>query len=62
MLFEKVFGMRINFNKSEFIPMNLEVDQIHEIAHVLSCPMGSLPFKYLGVPMHYEKLGGEADF
>jgi hypothetical protein len=33
MLFEKVFGMKINFNKSEFIPLNLEDGQIHDIAH-----------------------------
>jgi hypothetical protein len=59
MLFEKVSGMRINFNKSECIPINLEADQIHEIAHILYCPMGSLPFRYLGVPMHYEKLNRE---
>jgi hypothetical protein len=56
MLFEKVYGMRINFNKSEFIPMNLETDRVHEVAHVLNCPLGSLPFKYLGIPIHFEKL------
>jgi hypothetical protein len=26
MLFEKVSGMRINLNKSEFIPMNLDME------------------------------------
>jgi hypothetical protein len=48
--------MRINFQKSELIPLNLEEDKIHEIAHQLHCPMGSLPFKYLGVALHFEKL------
>jgi hypothetical protein len=33
MLFEKVFGMKINFNKSEFIPLNSQDGQIHDIAH-----------------------------
>jgi hypothetical protein len=43
-LFEKVSGMKINFDKSEFIPMNLDADQIHEVAHVMNCPLRSLPF------------------
>jgi hypothetical protein len=47
--------MRINFHKSEWVPMNLDEDQIHEIAHVVSCPVGSFPIKYLGVPLHFEK-------
>jgi hypothetical protein len=55
-LFEKVSGMRINFNKSEFLSLNLGADQVHEIAHILDCPMGQFPFKYLGVPIHFEKL------
>jgi hypothetical protein len=56
MLFEQVCGMRINFHKSEFIPMNLCEERAHEIAHILSCPRGSFPFKYLGVPIHFKKL------
>jgi hypothetical protein len=56
MLFEKVSVMKIIFNKSEVIPLNLDDNQIHEVAHVLSCPVGTLPFKYLGVPIHFEKM------
>jgi hypothetical protein len=56
MLFEKVSHMKINFNKSEFIPMNLEEGQIHEVAHVLCCSAGGLPLKYLGIPIRFEKL------
>jgi hypothetical protein len=61
MIFEQVSGMRINFHKSEVIPLNLEEDVVHEISHILSCPVGTLPFKYLGVPLHFNKLkrGGE---
>jgi hypothetical protein len=47
-LFERIPEMRINFHKSELIPLNLEDEIIHEIAHQLYCPMGSLPFKYQG--------------
>jgi hypothetical protein len=59
LLFEKNSGMRINFSKSECIPMNLTEEETHEITHVLKCPVGTLPFKYLGVPVHFEKLKRE---
>jgi hypothetical protein len=58
-LFERVSGMKINLNKSEFIPLNLEDGQIHDIAHVLCCPIGALPFRYIGVPIHFENLKRE---
>jgi hypothetical protein len=59
MLFEKVSGMRINFHKSEIIPMNLDSEQVHQVMHILNCHVGKLPFRYLGVPIHFEKLTRE---
>jgi hypothetical protein len=59
MLFEQVSGMRINFHKSEVIPLNLKEEVVHEIWHILACPVGALPFKYLGVPLHFDKLKRE---
>lgn len=59
MLFENLSGMRINFFKSELLPFNLEPQQVHEIAHVFGCPVGKLPIKYLGVPLHSDKLRKE---
>jgi hypothetical protein len=59
MLFEQVSGMRINFHKSEVIPLNLEEDVVHDISHILACPIGALPFRYLGVPLHFDKLKRE---
>jgi hypothetical protein len=35
-LFERICGMRTNFHKSEFIPLHLEEDMVHEIGHSLS--------------------------
>jgi hypothetical protein len=58
-LFEHVFDMRINFHRNELIPLNVEEGVAHNIAHMLNCPMGSLPFKYLGVPIYFEKLKRE---
>jgi hypothetical protein len=51
--------MRINFHKSELIPLNLDLVRAHEIAHIFSCPLRGFPFKYLGVPTHFERLKRE---
>jgi hypothetical protein len=56
--FEKLSGMRINYNKSDF-PINLEEEECHNYAINFRCRLGSFPFKYLGVPLHYEKLKRE---
>jgi hypothetical protein len=52
-------GMRINYHKSELIPCNLSEDQIHSVAHLFGSPVGAFPIKYLGVPLHYDKLRRE---
>jgi len=57
--FEKISGMRINYHKSELIPLNLEEDETHRIAHIFHCPVGSFPIKYLGIPLHFDKLRRE---
>lgn len=51
--------MRTNFHKSELVPLNLEQDEIHRIAHIFGCPLGAFPIKYLGIPLHYDKLKRE---
>lgn len=51
--------MRINFHKSEMIPLNLEQEESHRIAHIFGCPIGEFPIKYLDIPLHHEKLGRE---
>lgn len=57
--YEQISGMRINFHKSEVIPMNLEEEDIHTVSHIFNCSIGKFPIKYLGVPFHYEKLARE---
>jgi hypothetical protein len=59
MLFEQVSGMRINLDKSECIPLKVEDSIVHEITHIMKCLVGSLPFRYLGVPLHSKKLKRE---
>ena len=52
---EELSGIRINFHKSELIPMNVDLETVHSLAHLFTCPIGNLPIKYLGVPLHFEK-------
>ena len=51
--------MRINYHKSELIPINLEASDTHRISHSFCFPVGAFPIKYLGVPLHFDKLKRE---
>jgi hypothetical protein len=51
--------MTINFHKSELVPMNLDPNEAHRMAHIFSSPIGSFPLKYLGVPLHHDNLTTE---
>jgi hypothetical protein len=57
--FECLSGMRINYHKSEIVPINVPSEECNKIARIFSCPLGGFPIKYLGVPLHYEKLRRE---
>jgi hypothetical protein len=56
MWYEQVSGMRINFHKSEMVPINLDDESVHRLAHILACPVGKFPIKYLGIPLHFDNL------
>lgn len=49
--FELVSGLRVNFSKSFLIPFNLEDSFIQAASSFLSCPIGKLPIKFLGLPV-----------
>ena len=57
--FEQVSGMRINYNKSELIPINLDEPETQLFANIFGCVVGNFPIKYLGIPLHYDKLRRE---
>ena len=46
--FEASFGLRINLDKSELIPVG-EVEDVDELAFELGCRVGGLPSSYLGL-------------
>jgi hypothetical protein len=54
-VFESISGLKINFNKSELIPLNLEDNTGTFYANLLNYPLGKLPIKYLGVKLHWKK-------
>lgn len=51
--------MRINYKKSELIPINIENDEFVIFLDLLGCSGGKFPIKYLGIPLHYDKLRKE---
>lgn len=54
--FEQVSGMRINYDKSELIRMNIEPLDIETLANIFGCPIGAFPIKCIEIPLHFEKL------
>jgi hypothetical protein len=55
-LFEKLLGLKINFHKSEIFCFGKARDEENEYRHLFGCEISSLPFKYLGIPIHYRRL------
>lgn len=49
--FELVSGLRVNFKKSHLFGINIDEYFISSAAEFLSCSVGTLPFKFLGVPV-----------
>jgi hypothetical protein len=58
--FELVSGMRVNYHKSEVVPINIaQREEVENFAGIFGCPVGEFPIKYLGIPLHHSKLGIE---
>jgi hypothetical protein len=52
--FELMSGMRVNYHKSELVPINLEDEgEIQQFVKKIGCPVGAFPIKYLGIPLHF---------
>ena len=55
-LFEQLSGLKINFNKSELFCFGRSKEEQDDYRNLFSCEMGSLPFSYLGIPIHHRRL------
>ncbi|XP_058764714.1 uncharacterized protein LOC131638187 [Vicia villosa] len=51
LLFESLSGLKVNFQKSSIIGINISQNWITEAAKILRCRLGSIPFMYLGLPI-----------
>jgi hypothetical protein len=53
-------GMRMNYNKSEIVSTDPnDIEDTKQFARIFGCPVGELPIKYLGIPLHYYKQSRE---
>jgi hypothetical protein len=59
MWFEQLSGMRINYHKSEIVPLNIGEEISKRVSRLFTCPLRNFPIKYLGVPLSLEKLKRE---
>ena len=48
--FQAFTSLKVNVGKSEIVPIG-EVSNIHNLANILHCRVGSLPMIYLGIPL-----------
>jgi hypothetical protein len=55
-IFEQLLGLKINFHKSECFYFRKEKDDEDQYKQILGCESGSLPVRYLGIPIHHRKL------
>jgi hypothetical protein len=48
-IYEKMFGLKINFSKSEVLMISHDDQKALQLANVMNCSTGVWPIKYLGV-------------
>ncbi|GAU34888.1 hypothetical protein TSUD_144190 [Trifolium subterraneum] len=51
MFFESMSGLKVNFNKSMLVGVNIPESWLCEAASALRCKVGKIPFLYLGLPI-----------
>jgi hypothetical protein len=54
--FSATSGLAINYTKSTFVPLNLDLEEKTPISSILGCPIASFPQTYLGLPFSDSKL------
>lgn len=58
-VFEQLSGLKINFHQSEIFYFGKAKEQEANYSQLFGCKTGSLPFRYLGIPMHVRKLNNK---
>jgi hypothetical protein len=44
-------GLKVNYSKSNLIPINIAQDRVNIFTSALQCQLGEVPFTYLGLPL-----------
>jgi exonuclease III len=44
-------GLKVNYNKTMLIPINIQAEKAEILANTFSCQIGQLPITYLGLPL-----------
>jgi hypothetical protein len=55
-IFEQLSGLKINFHKSDMYCFGHAKYVENDYKQLFGCESGALPFKYLGIPIHFRKL------
>jgi hypothetical protein len=55
-IFEQLSGLKINFHKSELFCFGKTSEMEHQYKEIFGCASGSLPIRYLGIPIHHRVL------
>lgn len=55
-IYEKISGLKINFNKSEVIMILEDEHKSASFSKMMNCAIGTWPIKYLGVPVAGSRL------
>ena len=50
-------GLKVNFQKSTMVPLNIDNEEAIRLAAVFGCSLGTLPFTYLGLPWELLRQG-----
>jgi hypothetical protein len=48
-------GLKVDYNKSMMVPINISPEKFSHLASTFGCSKGSLPFTYLGLPLGITK-------
>jgi hypothetical protein len=54
--FSMMIGLKINYEKSTFVHINLDSEEQTQISNILGCPITSFHQTYLGIPLSDSKL------
>jgi hypothetical protein len=44
-------GLKVNYDKSSMVPINITAERLQHLASTFQCQARSLPFTYLGLPL-----------